>query len=124
MHILIEVKLTLYTIIFSKYYHTEIWASQSTKLTQHLERIQRRATKYILNLPFSCPLGYTTRLKTLNLPPICYWHELLDTILFYKIIHEFVDVDPSIGPIVRSSRPTIELKRTGTLPPVQTPMIY
>ena len=31
----------------------------------------------VFNLPFSTSVDYTTRLKTLNLLPICYWHELL-----------------------------------------------
>ena len=43
----------------------------------------------------------------INLLPICYWHELLDMMLFYKITHNLVDIDPSLRPIVRcSSRPT------------------
>ena len=104
-----EVKRSLYlTLVRPLFgYATQIWAPQSIKLIQHLERIQRRATKYILNLPFSTSVEYTTRLKTLNLLPICYWHELLDMMLFYKITHNLVDIDPSLRPIVRcSSRPT------------------
>lgn len=33
-------------------YATQVWAPQSIELIQRVERIQRRATKYILNLPF------------------------------------------------------------------------
>ena len=43
------------------------------------------ATKYILNLPFSTDIEYKTRLQSLNLLPLCYWHEYLDLILFFKI---------------------------------------
>ena len=72
----VEVKRSLYLTLVRPFlgYATQIWAPQSAKLIQHLERIQRRATKYILNLPFSTSVEYTTRLKTLNLLPICYWH--------------------------------------------------
>ena len=87
-------------------YATQIWAPQLTNLIQHVERIQRRATKYILNLPFSSNIDYTTRLKTLKLLPICYWHELLDMILFFKITRDLVAIDPALRPVVRSSRPT------------------
>ena len=54
-------------------------------------------------------LDYTTRLKTLNLLQICYWHEFLDMILFFKITHEFVAIVLALFPVVRSSRPTRSL---------------
>ena len=104
-----EVKRSLYLTLVRPLlgYATQIWAPQSIKLIQHLERIQKRATKYILNLLFSTSVEYTTRLKTLNLLLICYWYEFLDMMLFYKITHHLVDIDPSLRPIVRcSSRPT------------------
>ena len=55
-----------------------------------LERTQRRATKYILNLPFSTDIDYRTRLRSLQLLPVSYWHEYLDLTLFFKITHGFV----------------------------------
>jgi hypothetical protein len=61
-------------------YATQIWAPQSIELINHLERTQRRATKYILNLPFSSDIDYKSRLQSLHLLPICYWHEYLDLI--------------------------------------------
>ena len=66
-------------------YASQVWAPQSIELLQKLERTQRRATKYILNLPFSIDIEYKTRLQSLNLLPLCYWHEYLDLILFFKI---------------------------------------
>ena len=66
-------------------YASQVWAPQSIELLQKLERTQRRATKYILNLPFSTDTEYKTRLQSLNLLPLCYWHEYLDLILFFKI---------------------------------------
>ena len=43
------------------------------------ERIQRRATKYILSLPFLCEESYEDRLIKLALVPVSYWHECLDS---------------------------------------------
>ena len=35
-------------------YATQVWTPQSINLIRKLERVQRRATKYILGLPFIC----------------------------------------------------------------------
>ena len=87
-------------------YATQIWAPQSIKLTSKLERIQRRATRFILNLPYSSTISYNSCLQTLNLLPICYWHELLDLVFFFKITHGLVNVDSSVLPDVRKYRRT------------------
>jgi hypothetical protein len=65
-------------------YATQIWAPQSAELIRKIERTQRRATKFVIELPFSCTKDYTTRLQSLSLLPICYWHEYWDMVLFYK----------------------------------------
>ena len=44
--------------------------------------------------------------QTLNLLPICYWHELLDLVFFFKITHGLVNVEPSVLPDVRKYRRT------------------
>ena len=36
------------------------------------------------------------RLQTLNLIPICYWHELLELTLFFKLTHGLVNVNFSV----------------------------
>ena len=103
-----EVRRTLYLALVRPHlgYATQPWAPQSIELIRHLERMQRRATKYILHLPFSTTMSYSTRLQTLNLLPVCYWHEFLDMVLFYKIINDLISVHPTIRPTIRSSRPT------------------
>ena len=88
-------------------YATQGWAPQSIYFISNLEKIWRRATKYILKLPFSCCQSYEKRLKTLSLLPISYWHEYLDMLLFFKITHGLVDIDPTIVPITHSTRHTI-----------------
>ena len=48
-------------------YATQIWSPKSINLIARLEKVQRRATKFILNLPFSSPDSYTSRLQSLSL---------------------------------------------------------
>ena len=59
---------------------------QSIDLIRKLERVQRRATKYILDLPSICHQTYGDRLMNLNLLPISYWHKFLDMIFFFKVV--------------------------------------
>ena len=66
-----------------------------------LERIQRRVTKFILCLPFLTNISYKERLIYVNLLPVCYWHDLLDLIYFYKATHNMIHLDPSVVPFVR-----------------------
>ena len=94
-------------------YATQIWAPQSIELINHLERTQRRATKYILNLPFSSDIDYKSRLQSLHLLPICYWHEYLDLILFFKITHGLLKT--SASPVIQSSRRTTRSNSSNTV---------
>ena len=66
-------------------YATQIWTPQSIDLIRKLERVHRRATKYILDLPFICDQTYRDRLIKLVLLPISYWHEFLDMTFFLKL---------------------------------------
>ena len=74
-------------------YATQVWAPQSIDLMLKLERIQRRATRYILNLPFSSSVCYTSILQSLSLLPICYWHEYLDLVFLFKSTHGLIDLN-------------------------------
>ena len=65
-------------------YATRVCCSQTVKLIEKLEKIQRRVTKYILGLPFLCAESYKERLLSTDLLPLCYWHEFLDLVFFYK----------------------------------------
>ena len=71
-------------------YATQVWAPQGIELISKLESIQRRATKFILCLPFLTNISYKERLMSVNLLPVCYWHELLDLIYFYKVMHNMI----------------------------------
>jgi len=87
-------------------YATQVWTPQSIDLIRKLERVQRRATKYILDLPFICDQTYGDRLMNLNLLPISYWHEFLDMTFFFKVVTGTFRVSPSVIPQVLVTRTT------------------
>ena len=79
-------------------YATQVWAPQTVELVKKVERVQRRATKYILNVPFICDIDYKDRLLAARMLPLSYWHEYLDMIFFYKANHGIFTVDKKILP--------------------------
>ena len=87
-------------------YATQVWTLQSIDLIWKLKHVQRRATKYILDLPFICDQTYGDTLMNLNLLPISYWHEFLDMIFFFKVVTGTVRVSPSVLPQVLVTRST------------------
>ena len=73
-------------------YATEIrWPSQYTNKVK-LERVQRRATRWILQ---TRDLSYKDRLKMLNLLPLSYDREMQDLTYFFKLLNGFYDLDIS-----------------------------
>lgn len=87
-------------------YATPVWATHSIELISKLESIQRRATKFILRLSFSTSIDYRTRLQSLKLLPITYWHEFLDMIFFYKATHNLVSMNGSVLLVKHVARTT------------------
>lgn len=73
----VDVKKALYvSLVRSRLtYCSQLWRPQYAKDVRLIERIQRRATKYVLN-DFS--LDYKSRLLRLKLLPLTYWWELQD----------------------------------------------
>ena len=78
-------------------YATQVWVPQSKELIRKTEQIQRRATKYILNLPFLCEESYKDRLIKLDLLPVSYWHEYLDMVFFFKSVTGLVKVKVGVA---------------------------
>ena len=113
---------TLYfTLIRSQIsYATQLWSPQTIDLISRLERVQRRASKYILDLPFICETSYKHRLIDLNFPPLSYWHEYLDMLFFYKTncgimrISESVLPKPKISRITRSLDQKFQIRKCKT----------
>ena len=79
-------------------YATQARPPQSIDPTTRTERIQRRATKLILKLPYVCGETYKDRLISLNPPPITYWHEFLDTTFFFKAINNITTASNEVLP--------------------------
>ena len=96
-------------------YATQVWSPQSVELIKKLESTQRRATKYILNLLFSTAIDYKTSLQSLNLLPVSYWHEYLDLILFFKITHGLVTLNPNVSPAILVTRRTTRSTSSNSL---------
>ena len=86
---------------------TQIWSPQSINLIARLEKVQRRATKFILNLPFSSPDSYIPRDYSLYhylhyVTGMSFWI----CFFFFKMVNNLVIIEPSVVPKTRSARPT------------------
>ena len=84
-------------------YPSEIWSPYLHKDMVTLERVQRRATKYILN---DYNLRYTDRLMKLSLLPVSYWHEQKDLCTLHKVLNNAYDIKTStyVSPKLVKSR--------------------
>jgi hypothetical protein len=102
---IISVRRTLYLTLVRSHlsYASQVWAPQTVDLIKRTERVQRRASKYILNLPFFCDISYNHRLATLNLLPLCYWHEYLDILFLFKSHHDIINLSSDILPYPQDS---------------------
>ena len=67
-------------------YGSQLWAPQKIKYINMMERVQRRATKFLLKLPFRTNVLYQKRLLKLGLLPITYWLEILDLVLYFRTL--------------------------------------
>lgn len=81
-----RVRCTLYkTLVRSHFaYSSQVWSPQSVSSILDIEKVQRRATRFILSLPFRSETCYKDRLLMTGLLPLCYWHEYLDLVYFFK----------------------------------------
>ena len=95
--------------------HPQVWAPQSKELMRQVERVQRPATKFMLGLPFRCDMSYQERLVRLNMLPLSYWHEYLDTVYFYKLVNKFIKINPSVMPRIRNTRNTRSSSNPGSV---------
>ena len=86
-----RVKLHLYTTLVKPLfsYASIVYSCSKADLNQ-IERIQRKATKYILNDYVS---DYPTRLHSTKLLPLSFIKDINDLCFLYKCIHNFIDID-------------------------------
>ncbi len=96
-----DVRLMLYlTLVRSQLcYGCQVWAPQSVTMTKCTERVQRRAKEF----PFRTDTSYKQRHLLLNLLPLCYWHEFLDMVLYFKLIHGIMNIDIQLLPSANSN---------------------
>ncbi len=90
----IQVRRTLYlTLVKSQLcYATQVWSPALDMLIAKVERVQRRATKWILGYKEK-DMSYHQRLQTLHLLPLCYDREIKDLTFFYKALYGYIDVN-------------------------------
>ena len=79
-------------------YATQVWSPQTIDLIRRIERVQRYASKFILDLPFLCEESYRDRLLSIDILPICYRHEFLDLVFFFKTTNGIVCVSHNVLP--------------------------
>ena len=84
---------TLYcTLVRSQLeYCTVVWSPYTARNVDKLERIQRRATKFILKTD----VEYDTRIERLNLLSLKDRRFLLDVLFFYKALNGYINLDVS-----------------------------
>ena len=87
-------------------YSSQVWSPQTVTFIQRVQRVQRRATKYIPNLLYLCSETYRERLVSLGLLPLSFLHEYLDLVFFFKAVSGFVDVSHDVLPEVISETRT------------------
>jgi hypothetical protein len=87
-------------------YGSQVWAPQTVNNILNVKCVQRHATKFILSLPYQTDISYQERLITISIIPICYWHEYLDLMYFYKCIISNSDSSISIKIPARETQST------------------
>jgi hypothetical protein len=73
-------------------YATEVWSPSIRASKINLERVQRRATRRILQLKKG-EMDYKDRLLALNRLPLAYDREIKDLTFFLKTLHGFYDLN-------------------------------
>ena len=83
-----RIRCTLYkTLVRSQFaYSCQVWSPQCVSLILEMEKVQRRATRVIMSLPYQSKISYKDRLLRTGLLPLSYWHEYLDLMYFFKAV--------------------------------------
>ena len=83
----VKLKRQLYLTLVKSHvsYCCQLWRPFLIKDIQSIEKIQRRATKYILNDSSS---DYKSRLLSLNMLPLMYWLDLQDLVFLVKCLKD------------------------------------
>ena len=73
-------------------YATQVWSPSQISLKTKAERVQGRATRWILQTRVG-EMSYKDRLLALNLLPLTFERELKDIIFFYKCLNNLTDLN-------------------------------
>jgi len=92
----VKVRRSLYLALVKSQmsYATEVWSPSHWALRQKVERVQRRATHWILQTKQG-ELPYKGRLIHLDLLPLTFDREVKDLIFLYKALYGYIDIDVS-----------------------------
>ena len=82
-NVLVKKQLYISLVQSQLLYCSQLWRTQLIKDIHRLERIQRRATKYILN---NYDLSYKQRLEQLHILPLMYTYKLNDLMFLIKTL--------------------------------------
>ena len=111
------VRRTLYLALVKSQisYATEVWSPPTIKMRSTVERVQRRATSWILQAKRG-EIAYKQRLITLGLLPLCYEREIKDLVFFFKALYGHIDLDVhSFVSFVNNSRTRLSRNPSLTL---------
>ena len=90
-------------------YCSQLWRPRLIKDIINLERIQRRATKYLLS---NNQIDYKLRLTSLHLLPLMHWLELQDVMFLVKCLQQ-PTANPEIAKLVSFSSSITRAGQTG-----------
>ena len=90
----VTVRRTLYLSLVKSQlcYTTQVWSPAQVTLKAQVERVQRRATRWILQTRVG-EVSYKDRLIKLDLLPLSYDRELKDLSFFYKCLYYYIDLN-------------------------------
>ena len=71
-------------------YSSQVWSPSAKREIYAIESVQRSMTKYICNFR---DVSYSSRLKELEILPLCYRREISDLILLFKYLRGHINVD-------------------------------
>ena len=94
----INIRRTLFlSLVKSKLsYASQIWSpTHNSQPSERIERVQRRATKWILRAR-SCEMSYKQRLLKLELLPTSYNIEIKNLVFFFKALYGYVHLNINI----------------------------
>ena len=85
-------------------YANTVWSPYTKKDISKIERVQRQSARFIM-ADYSRHSSVTNMLANLNLPSLEYRRTTSSIILFYKIIHNLINIPSSdLMPITSSTR--------------------